>query len=70
MMNERTPFSSTIKSDARKFARNRKQNSAIDETRASESSEFSQKSQERFGGNERGSEDVMDMYEKGAFDND
>lgn len=63
------PFTkATVKRDARDFAKNyKKQNSAIDETRSAESNAFSQDAQDAFGGNERGSEDVMDMYEKGAF---
>ena len=59
--------SSTIKRDARDFARKRKSRSALDSSRAAESTEFSKSSQKKFGGNERGSEDLMDMYEKGAF---
>lgn len=62
------PFTkATVKRDARDFAKNyKKRNSAIDETRSAESA-FSQDAQESFSGNERGSEDLMDMYEKGAF---
>lgn len=59
--------SSTIKRDARDFAKKRRSRSALDSSRAAESKEFSEDSQKKFGGNERGSEDVMDMYEKGAF---
>jgi hypothetical protein len=66
---ERDPLtSSIIKRDARDFAkRRRKSHSALDSSRAAESNEFSEKSQKKFGGNERGAEDVMDMYQKGAF---
>lgn len=58
---------STIKRDARDFARRRKSRSALDSSRAAESNEFSESSQKKFGGNERGSEEVIDMYSKGAF---
>ena len=66
---ERDPLtSSTIKRDARDFAKKRrKSRSALDSSRAAESNEFSEESQKKFGENERGSEDVMDMYQKGAF---
>lgn len=57
-----------IKNDMREFAHNYKKKSAIDEERANESKEFSKEAQDKFGGDERGSEDLMDMYEKGAFD--
>lgn len=59
--------SSTIKRDARDFAKKKRSRSALDSSRVAESKEFSENSQKKFGGNERGSEDVMDMYEKGAF---
>ena len=59
--------SSTIKRDARDFAKKKRSHSALDSSRAAESKEFSENSQKKFGGNERGSEDVIDMYEKGAF---
>ena len=58
---------STIKRDARDFAKKKRSRSALDSSRAAESKEFSENSQKKFGGNERGSEDVRDMYEKGAF---
>jgi hypothetical protein len=62
------PFTrNVVKRDARDFARKRR-NSALDETRSNESNDFSQDAQDAFSGNERGSEDLMDMYEKGAFD--
>lgn len=59
--------SSTIKRDARDFAKKKRSRSALDSSRAAESKEFSESSQKKFSGNERGSEDVIDMYEKGAF---
>ena len=62
------PFTqNVVKRDARDLARKRR-NSALDETRSNESNNFSQESQDAFSVNERGSEDLMDMYEKGAFD--
>lgn len=62
------PFTqNVVKRDARDLARKRR-NFALDETRSNESNNFSQESQDAFSGNERGSEDLMDMYEKGAFD--
>lgn len=62
------PFTkNVVKRDARDLARKRR-NSALDETRSNESNNFSKESQDAFSGNERGSEDLMDMYEKGAFD--
>jgi hypothetical protein len=35
--------------------------------RAAESNEFSEKAQKKFDKDERGSEEVIDMYEKGSF---
>ena len=63
------PFlSQTIKRDARDLAKQRSR-SALDESRSAESSNaFSEKSQRSFSNNERGSEDLIDMMEKGAFD--
>ena len=66
-MTKDPPTTSTIKRDARAFAKKKRSRSALDSSRAAESKEFSENSQKKFGGNERGSEDVMDMYEKGAF---
>ncbi len=63
------PISKIVKRDAKDFAKKHsKSRSAIDQSRANESKEFSEEAQKNFGSNERGSEDVMDMYEKGAFD--
>ena len=59
--------SSIIKRDARDFAKKKRSRSALDSSRAVESKEFSESSQKKVSGNERGSEDVIDMYEKGAF---
>ena len=59
--------SSIIKRDVRDFAKKKRSRSALDSSRAVESKEFSESSQKKFSGNERGSEDVIDMYEKGAF---
>lgn len=79
-----TPFDKTIKKSIKDFVKHykksdggkkmsdekKKDNSAIDETRAAESgSNFSKEAQENFDKNARGSEDIMDMYEQGAFDN-
>lgn len=63
------PFlSQTIKRDARDLAKQRSR-SALDESRSAESSKaFSKESQRSFSNNERGSEDLIDMMEKGAFD--
>ena len=59
--------SSTIKRDARDFAKKKRSRSALDSSRAAESREFSENSQRKCGGNEGGSEDVMNMYEQGAI---
>jgi hypothetical protein len=60
--------SQTISRDARDFARNRKRSrSAMNSDRAAESNEFSEKAQKKFDKDERGSEEVIDMYEKGSF---
>lgn len=62
------PITDEIRKYAREFSKNYKSKSAIDEERANESKDFSKTAQEKFGGDERGSEDLIDMYEKGAFD--
>ena len=67
-MNSNPFLSKRIKHDARDLAAKRSR-SAIDLERSEESNEFSQDAQDAFSKNERGSEDLMDMYEKGAFDN-
>lgn len=79
-----TPFDKTINKSIKEFVKHYKKSdggkkmsdekkkncSVIDETRAAESgSNFSKEAQEDFDKDARGSEDIMDMYEQGAFDN-
>lgn len=73
-MSSDNPISKVVRRSARKYAfdsiKRKSKHSALDTERAmeSESENFSKTSQEKFSKNERGSEDLMDMYEKGAFD--
>lgn len=63
---DKDEFDREVTKDALKFSKNRL--SAINHERAMESNDFSEEAQENFGANERGAEDLIDMYEKGAFD--